>query len=356
MKIKKKKIEEKKSAAKKQTKKHISSPNSDSDFETPNKKSKPTTSHVRKPFQEYIDTKLWMRCAPFNIIEAIKEMTDQEKKWVEEMGFGSILRMSISTIPTRLAYWLVMNYDANLNELNMGNHIVKITPAVVHEIFGIPLGGEEIVEQNRPRLGSDANTDTFKNQFSHTRLRIQDVLEVMGKHNGNVEEFKLNFLVLFNTCIGVITKATTVNQMFITSIDDFSKISKMNWCSYMVHNLKRTKKEWKGIKENGKQEQYNGPVTLLAILYTHEYQKRHGALGDPVRTPAIAYITTKTLVTMDGYLYDNGPLTDTEMDESNANVGDNEGKNDEPTVGVAQHQTVDEPTVGVPQVQGNILL
>ena len=92
----------------------------------------------------------------------------------------------------------------------------------------------------------------------------------------------------------------------------------MNWCSYMIHNLKRSKNEWKGIKENGKKEQFNGPATLLAVIYAHEYQKRHGAFEKPIKTPAISYITTATLVSMDNYVYNNGPLTDTEEDNEDS--------------------------------------
>ena len=102
-----------------------------------------------------------MRCAPGNIYEVIKVMNEKEKKQIEEIGFGSLLTTKIISIPGRLAYWLVMNYDPDLNELNMGSRIGKMTPQLVHEAFGIPIGEETVVEKNRPRLGSSICADMF---------------------------------------------------------------------------------------------------------------------------------------------------------------------------------------------------
>ncbi|XP_076911333.1 uncharacterized protein LOC143569256 [Bidens hawaiensis] len=63
-----------------------------------------------------------------------------------------------------------------------------------------------------------------------------------------------------------------------------------------------TKEEWSGINV-----QYNGPITFLVMLYTHEYQKKYGPFGTPVTTSAVNYITTTTLNKMEKYLENNGP-------------------------------------------------
>ncbi|XP_076944778.1 uncharacterized protein LOC143615561 [Bidens hawaiensis] len=76
----------------------------------------------------------------------------------------------------------------------------------------------------------------------------------------------------------------------------------MDWYSYVIENLKMTKEEWRGIND-----QYNGPITFLVMLYTHEYQKKYGPFGTPVTTPAVNYITTATLNKMEKYLENNGP-------------------------------------------------
>ncbi|XP_076897923.1 helicase-like transcription factor CHR28 [Bidens hawaiensis] len=205
--------------------KHVVS-DSDIDFKNLKKKGKASVTKELKneqPFEEFLDIKLRMRCSPVNLWETIQSLTEEQQACVREMGFGSILQMNIKSIPTALGYWLLVNYNHHLNELNVGDHVIKITPSLVHEILGIPMGNIKVLQ---------------------------------------------------------------------------------DWCSYVIDNLKSTKEGW-----GGENAQYGGPITFLVVLYTHEYQKRHGALGDPIQTPAINYITTDSLWTMQADLYDNGPLT-----------------------------------------------
>ncbi|XP_076918209.1 uncharacterized protein LOC143578544 [Bidens hawaiensis] len=243
------------------------------------------------------------RCAPCNIVDAVKAMTTAQKTCVEEMGFGPMLRLQVTKTSTTLGYWLLMNYNNRLNELNIGSGVIKITPQKVHEVLGIPMGKIPVLGKSRPRLGEDVTTDLFKNQFpTNSRIYIKHVKDKLAADQGVGELFKINFLVLVNTCIGFVTKSTTVNQRFIATIDKTSDIPNMDWCSYVIENLKTTKEEWRGINV-----QYNGPMTFLVMLYTHEYQKKYGPFGTPVTTPAVNYITTTTLNKMEKYLENNGP-------------------------------------------------
>ena len=213
-----------------------------------------------------------------------------------------MLSLNVSQTPTALGYWLLMNYNNHLNELNIGSCVFKITPQKVHEVLGIPMGKIPVLGKNRPRLGEDVTTDLFKNQFpTGARISVKNVKDKLKADKGVGELFKINFLVLVNTCIGFVTKSTTFNQRFIAAIDQTSDIPNMDWCSYVIENLMTTKEEWRGIDD-----QYTGPITFLVMLYTHEYQKKYGPFGTPVTTPAVNYITTSTLNKMEKYLENNG--------------------------------------------------
>ncbi|XP_076904808.1 uncharacterized protein LOC143560381 isoform X2 [Bidens hawaiensis] len=71
----------------------------------------------------------------------------------------------------------------------------------------------------------------------------------------------------------------------------------MDWYSYVIICLKRTKEGW-----NGK-EPYNGPLTFLAVLYAHELQLKRSP--DKAITPAIRYVNTGFLANLEGSRYDN---------------------------------------------------
>ncbi|MFS8022972.1 hypothetical protein Hanom_Chr16g01445831 [Helianthus anomalus] len=63
----------------------------------------------------------------------------------ESMGFGSVLHMEVNHISTHLGFWFVRNFDEQFDELNVGNHRIKITFDVVYEVFGIPKGSKPVV-------------------------------------------------------------------------------------------------------------------------------------------------------------------------------------------------------------------
>ncbi|XP_076925140.1 uncharacterized protein LOC143587858 [Bidens hawaiensis] len=288
------------------------------DFQRPKKRDVKEKKPAERgqPFVEFIDKKLMNRCAPINIVDVVKAMTIAQKTCVEEMGFGSMLRLQVTQTPTTLGYWLLMNYNNRLNELNIGSGVIKITPQKVHEVLGIPMGKIPVLGKSRPRLGEDVTIDLFKSQFpTSARISIKHVKDKLAADQGVGELFKINFLVLVNTCIGFVTKSTTFNQRFIAAIDKTSDIPNMDWCSYVIENLKTTKEEWRGIND-----QYNGPITFLVMFYTHEYQKKYGPFGTPVTTPAVNYIKTTTLNKMEKYLSNNGPPLEEDATEVAAAV------------------------------------
>ncbi|XP_076956469.1 uncharacterized protein LOC143631663 [Bidens hawaiensis] len=208
------------------------------------------------------------------------------------------------------------------------------------------MGKIPVLDKSRPRLGEDVTTDLFKNQFpTNSRISIKHVKDKLAADQGVGELFKINFLVLFNTCIGFVTKSTTVNQRFISAIDKTSDIPNMDWCSYVIENLKMTKEEWRGINA-----QYNGSITFLVMLYTHEYQKKYGPFWTLVTTPAVNYITT-TLNKMEKYLENNGPPLEEDATEVAAVTFSVDGKGiDEAAVAPA---VVTVSAAGKPGVEEN---
>ncbi|MFS7899970.1 hypothetical protein Hanom_Chr00s088160g01797591 [Helianthus anomalus] len=86
-------------------------------------------------------------------------------------------------------------------------------------------------------------------------------------------------------------------------------IPNMDWCSYVITCLKRTKEEWNGS------EPYNGPLTFLAVLYAHEQQLK--CSSEKAITPAIKYVTTDYLVDLESSMCDNGPCLNDDVEEDN---------------------------------------
>ncbi|GJS54401.1 hypothetical protein Tco_0627763, partial [Tanacetum coccineum] len=104
----------------------------------------------------------------------------------------SFVGYKINRFPTALARWLLLNYDPTTSVLQAGDVKIKITSQTIHDIFGLPMRGKEIVELNQAK-----KTD-----------------EVIEEWRG-------------------------------------TDIKKLDWCGYLLKCLKRTKTLWKGGFFNG---------------------------------------------------------------------------------------------------------
>ncbi|KAI3496567.1 hypothetical protein L1887_38932 [Cichorium endivia] len=60
------------------------------------------------------------------------------------MGFGPLLGMDIDSITGRLNYVLLDNYDPTRNRLKVNKEWIMISEELVHDMMGLPMGGENI--------------------------------------------------------------------------------------------------------------------------------------------------------------------------------------------------------------------
>ncbi|MFS7909862.1 putative phospholipase [Helianthus anomalus] len=260
----------------------------------------PTT----RRFVFYTDMKNDKRNEPNGLCCALQGLTDAQNSDIRDMGFETIKCFNIHNIPAGLGYWLLLNYDHKTNELNIGNGKIKITPSKVHEVLGVPMG--EISVSEKPKVTKrDAIRERWKSQFVNACITVKNVTEKLRLYPRGGILFKLNFLVIFNSIMGETTKSATVNQKFLTSINSEGDIPNMDWCSYIIACLKRTREGWSGI------EPYNGPLTVLAVLYAHERQLKRSP--ENAVTPALQYVTTDFLVDLERSLYDNGPCSNDDI-------------------------------------------
>ncbi|KAJ0476935.1 hypothetical protein HanHA300_Chr13g0482811 [Helianthus annuus] len=137
--------------------------------------------------------------------------------------------------------------------------------------------------------------------------------------------FRLNFLVYWMTFFAEITKATLENDRCLLGVEAVEEIKNLDWCSYLLETLRRTREGWKNYKI-----QFVGPVAFLTLLYTHEYNKRFNLFEKAVEMPVIRYITSSEIDKVEEHISDNGPLwISSESEEEEENEEENEEKNEE---------------------------
>ena len=65
------------------------------------------------------------------------------------------------------------------------------------------------------------------------------------------------------TFFAEITKATTANDRCLLGVEAVEEIQNLDWCSYLLDTLRRTRAGWKNYKI-----QFVGPVAFLTVYIT----------------------------------------------------------------------------------------
>ncbi|MFS7918398.1 hypothetical protein Hanom_Chr03g00200541 [Helianthus anomalus] len=109
------------------------------------KSTRPPVSFPSKKYEPFTGPKIRLKKSSENLVILVNNLNKPQKQKVIEMGFGTLLNFNIQHVPTRLAFWLASNYDANARVLNFGETRLRITANLVNTICGIPNGGIKIV-------------------------------------------------------------------------------------------------------------------------------------------------------------------------------------------------------------------
>ncbi|KAL8191774.1 hypothetical protein R6Q57_028505 [Mikania cordata] len=215
----------------------------------------------QSPYFEYTGQNIFMRCSPANLINFLEKLNEDQKKAVKEMGFGEVLCLKLHTIQTAFGYWLLKNYNPQTDIQNIGSSQFKITPDLIHLVFGIPNGKITVHEKFRPN-SNDAVVSEWRSQFGTDipkKISMKDFAQHLTTRNDSGRMFKLNFLVMFFSIMGESMKSNTVNQRFLTSVTTKMNVKKLSWCDYVLTCLRKTRQTWNG----GEDELFNGPLVWL---------------------------------------------------------------------------------------------
>ncbi|KAK9075536.1 hypothetical protein SSX86_003861 [Deinandra increscens subsp. villosa] len=174
---------------------------------------------IAKEYVPYSGQLMSMHKSTSHFITMISRLNEDQRKIVEGIGFGPLLSMEVTKIPTGLGYWLITNYDPDENTLNVGSRKINVTALEVREIFGLPLGEKEVIEREKP-CDRDEVVAEFKFQFppaSADRILLVDVTNLMKFQEDAGWMFTIKFMVVYATIFGNTMKNNTVNKRFLNN-------------------------------------------------------------------------------------------------------------------------------------------
>lgn len=203
------------------------------------------------------------RTSPKTLFLAIHSLSTSQRQCVEAMGFGKILDMKVDGIPSKLGFYVVDRFDEKKMEIRLENGSIKITKDSIHDMLGVPNGGDELHSLQGTET-DDTILKEWKKQYGKTLIRPADVMrEIIVSEDAGLN-FKLNFLILVSNTMAEGMKMGICNLNILSYIREDTVIRNIDWCSYIWDCLKVSKLGW---KRDADISFYTGPLTFLTLLY-----------------------------------------------------------------------------------------
>ncbi|PWA53398.1 ELM2 domain-containing protein [Artemisia annua] len=217
---------------------------------------------------------LHARTAPTALKTAINGIKNVNiEKFLADIGFSSFFKLDIGYIPSRLGRYVVENFDAETCRLKLEDgKSIEATVSKVHEMLGIPIGGESLFSLE-PRPVEDDFEKVWIRQFdpkSVKEIRVNDIAMKLIESKEVDFLFKVNFLTLFTNIMGMVAGLKgQINLDVVRRVREYTDISCIDWCEYIFRCLKSSKKPSTLLN------QYTGPYTFLILLYldSTKYEK-----------------------------------------------------------------------------------
>ncbi|CAI9281813.1 unnamed protein product [Lactuca saligna] len=209
------------------------------------------------------------RCSPEALLSIIFGMSKEQKESVRFMGFGCLLKMKIIDIPLKLGFYVLQNFDSERMVIDIEGKELKVTIEYVHDMLGIPIGGTKLTQLDQwPK--DDTSYDEWKQQFKkYSIIRLSAIKKVIISTTQADFNFKLNFLILF---VNTFCESISMGRCSLFPLSYISRktdISNIDWCSYVLDCLVRTKNSYIPYSDTSF---FVGPSTFL-VAYESKISK-----------------------------------------------------------------------------------
>ncbi|XP_031096858.1 uncharacterized protein LOC116001099 [Ipomoea triloba] len=224
--------------------------------------------------------KMWnTRMSPKIVAEFVQQLTNEQKRAVEEIGFGGILHLQLTKSEGPLMKYLIRQFDVYRSAIRLeGGELLLIEEDDVQRTLGIPQGSNVVEEATRfEHMAKDGDSAAYANLVASWRERwgidgkspITTSMPVqILKRGDHGDMFKRDFVLFIVSAMLCGHQDRCCNFRILKSLIDLDQIKTYNWCAYthksMVDSIQ-------SFQKNDKQF-FTGPVAFILLVYFDRVQ------------------------------------------------------------------------------------
>lgn len=225
----------------------------------PAKKVKRT--NMVKEIQE--NTSLLSRTSTVALVKAIQDFTPRQRQAVVDLGFKTILQLKITYFPSKLAYWIVENFDYRDSTISLKkNRSIEINKEDIYRIFDFPRGKEPI-EKRRWENEKNDTLEEWYNCFNNRNKIVPQMIAAKMLETDGGDMFKRHFMVLMHASLIDMNLDGYIHPYIMHHFEDVDRVKNLDWGEYVMKCLEDRITSW----ESRKKASFGGPTLLLIVRY-----------------------------------------------------------------------------------------
>ena len=183
------------------------------------------------------------------------------------MGFGKLLEMKVTDIPGALTYFVLDRFNPTTRKIELNSGSIDVTRESVNQILGFPLGSMQLKSVGF-RGAEDRTYNNWENQFpKKTLIRLNEIKLKLAISKQADMNFKMNFLALMINSLIESSSCGKANYNDLNYIKEDTVIRDIDWCSYVVDCLIKTKRNYK----HSPTAFFVGPSAFLVVSFIFNY-------------------------------------------------------------------------------------
>jgi hypothetical protein len=193
------------------------------------------------------------------LVKLYKDLTEPQRRKIRSIGFGGLLKIGSQTLPAGFADWLMGEcYDADSSELVLpGRGRIAVNAHSVCDALGLPKNGDEVKYE----------IDVDAINFIHGKYGIDEgiapsidsILERLKQNRTTNDDFLRSWLMIAISTFLCPPTSTAISPRCYPAIVDLSKVKKLNWCQFVVDQLKVA------ASKMGKRKSFKGCLLVLVV-------------------------------------------------------------------------------------------
>ncbi|RYQ94963.1 hypothetical protein Ahy_B08g089942 [Arachis hypogaea] len=208
----------------------------------------------------------YCRCQTKAMATVYRDMTQEKKDIVEEMGFGALAHIPEMNVSHALLRELIDHFDEEKGCLKTLQGRIYITPRKVATALGIT---------NRGNRFHDKECAGYERRGEENR-----------------KKFKRTFVIFIQKCFLLPTMVSVASPIYKPPIFHVDKIWEWDWAKHVLNFL------MKGVenKRKGRKQSVDGCVFVLMLIYFHETKFPRPFTPDAPPAPWVAHWTKQMML------------------------------------------------------------